>query len=289
MTSKPQKYDSVPFGKLLAAEADYLNVRGWVPFSAGQGRIVWKDPTSERRLSQYLAVSTQRWREPVGGGLKMETTEFPIATNFDIPDNHVTFIRDVLSVGEYHDYRVTVAYKVIGFEKVAASRDPAFIILAGLSFWHVQGPDTFTKAEGRAEAVRRLKGEPEFRGGDTVDNPKVLVQNTPIRVRVYVDQPVDAAVYKALAKLGRKGMEKVHVPTRLIGFFLRLAKKTPPKRKPRVQEPKRSVVSRNAFTKAYNEAIKAGKVEDDAKADGIVAARIAVGEAVTVKAVRVDD
>lgn len=207
-------------------------------------------------------------------------TKFPIEVEFDCPDNRITFIRDVLSAGNHNYYRTTIAYKVVGFEKAAPDRDPAFLVEAGLSFCHVQGKDVFTRKQGRDEALRRLRGEPEAHPR----NPEVIVQNVPLKVRVYVDQEVALAVYRTLAKSGRAGMEKAHVPNRLIGRFLAFGRKEPkprPNSVARLAKAKRSAASRNAYVQALAEAKSKQLVGEEARGWAVAKVRMWMGETVT--------
>ena len=182
----------------------------------------------------------------------------------------VVFLRDRLETNSHH-YRVTIAYEVVGVERVAPDRDAAFVLKAGLSFVHEEGPDSFTKFRGRLEASCRLEGRDEVSERD----PTIRIHNEPITVRVYVDQPVRLAVYKTLARLGREEMVKAHVPTRLVGVLKRLVQKPVKVVKPSRAKP--VSVSRKAFTAAYADAIKEGKTKDEACAIGILAARTMTG------------
>lgn len=65
---KRREYDNAPYARLLAAEAEYLNARGWSPFVIGKGIVVWKDPKNteypDQRFGIAVAVEIQRRREP---------------------------------------------------------------------------------------------------------------------------------------------------------------------------------------------------------------------------------
>jgi hypothetical protein len=193
--------------------------------------------------------------------------KFPYEVRFEQAEaRRVVCLRDKLETNSHH-YRVTIAYEVVGVERVAPDRDVAFVLRAGLSFVHEEGPDSFTKFRGRLEASLRLEGRSEA----SERSPEVIITNEPISVRVYVDQPVRLAVYKTLARLGREGMSKAHVPTRLMPVLKRLVQK-PAKVKSSKSKP--VSVARKAFTAAYADAIKEGKTKDEACAIGIRAARL---------------
>lgn len=65
---KRKRYDNAPYARLIAAEAEYLNARGWIPFVIGKGIVVWKDPKNkehpDQRFGIAVAVEIQRKREP---------------------------------------------------------------------------------------------------------------------------------------------------------------------------------------------------------------------------------
>lgn len=197
--------------------------------------------------------------------------KFPYEVRFEQAEaRRVVFLRDRLETNSHH-YRVTIAYEVVGVERVAPDRDAAFVLKAGLSFVHEEGPDSFTKFRGRLEALLRLEGRSEA----SERSPEVIIANEPITVRVYVDQPVRLAVYKTLARLGHDGMSKAHVPTRLMPVLKRLVQKPLKTVKPLKSRP--VSVARKAFTAAYADAIKEGKSKDEACAIGIRAARMMTG------------
>lgn len=65
---KKKGYDNAPYARLLAAEATYLQERGWSPWTTPGGGIVWKDPLNkeypDQRFRMDVAVDMQRQREP---------------------------------------------------------------------------------------------------------------------------------------------------------------------------------------------------------------------------------